>query len=341
MSASLVVLLPVILLGIVSLFCFAGCGFSTHGLGPTFTQYSSTTVLGNPAVVGYWPLSETGDSLPAADLAPNPDNGQYIDPNTLPTIYKWPDYSVGNAPAPDLESAAAPGIIAFAQPGIVPGDFGINNTDSDSSAASPCLVVNGCYVNVPFASKINPATSFTLEAWVRVDWTKDDPQAYRAVLDARDFDPCTGFGIFAKADDNTPGIYHWRVIIGNGGTGTPGFTTAESADPPITLKDPSSGVATSYYLAVTYDGPSQTLILYVDGLQSGPAITPAVYVPNTTKPLWIGAGASYVPMRPQPAGVVASPLFPFVGALQDVAIYNTALSAPVIQTHLQNGNGFT
>jgi hypothetical protein len=321
MSASLVVLLPVILLGIVSLFCFAGCGFSTHGLGPTFTQYSSTTVLGNPAVVGYWPLSETGDSLPAADLAPNPDNGQYIDPNTLPTIYKWPDYSVGNAPAPDLESAAAPGIIAFAQPGIVPGDFGINNTDSDSSAASPCLVVNGCYVNV--------------------DWTKDDPQAYRAVLDARDFDPCTGFGIFAKADDNTPGIYHWRVIIGNGGTGTPGFTTAESADPPITLKDPSSGVATSYYLAVTYDGPSQTLILYVDGLQSGPAITPAVYVPNTTKPLWIGAGASYVPMRPQPAGVVASPLFPFVGALQDVAIYNTALSAPVIQTHLQNGNGFT
>jgi hypothetical protein len=38
--------------------------------------------------------------------------------------------------------------------------------------------------------------------------------------------------------------------------------------------------------------------------------------------------------------VVASPLFPFFGALQDVAIYNAALSPAVIQTHLQNGNGF-
>jgi hypothetical protein len=228
------------------------------------------------------------------------------------------------------------------QPGIVPGDFGTNNTDSDSSAASPCLVVNGCYVNVPLVSKINPPTSFTLEAWVRVDWTKDDPHAYRAVLDARDFDPCTGFGILAKADDNAPGIYHWRAIIGNGGTGAAGFTVLDSADPPITLNDPSGSTgATSYYLVVTYDGPSQTLTLYVDGVQSGPAVTPAVYVPNTTKPLWIGAGAPYVPMRPQAAGVVASPLFPFVGALQDVAIYNAALTPDVIQTHLQNGNGFT
>ena len=341
MSASLAVLLPVILLGIVSLFCFVGCAFHTGGLAPTFTQYSSTTVLGNPAIVGYWPLSETGDSLPAADLTPNPDNGQYIDPTTLPAIYKWPDYSIGNAPSPNVESAAAPGTISFAQPGIVPGDFGVNNTDSDSSAASPCLVVNGCYVSVPLASKINPTTSFTLEAWVRVDWTKDDPNAWRAVLDARDFNPCTGFAIIAQADENTPGSYHWIAVIGNGGTGTAGFTVATSADPPITLKDPSSGVATSYYLVVTYDGPSQTLILYVDGLQSGPAVTPAVYVPNTTKPLWIGAGAPYVPMRPQAAGVVASPLFPFVGALQDVAIYNAALAPAVIQTHLQNGNGFT
>jgi hypothetical protein len=338
MSASLAVLLPVILLGIVSLFCFVGCAFHTGGLGPSFTQYSSTTVLGNPAVVAYWPLSETGDSLAAADLTPNPDNGQYIDPTTLPAIYKWPDYMIPESATTNIESAAGSGTIAFAQPGIVPGDFGVNTTDSDSSALSPCLVVNGCYVNVPLASKINPATSFTLEAWVRVDWTVNDPHAWRAVLDARDNNPSTGFAILAKADDNAPGVYHWVAIIGSGSAG---FTVAESADPPITLKDPTSGVATSYYLAATYDGPSQTLTLYVDGLPSGPGATSAVYVHNTTKPLWIGAGAPYVPMRPQAAGVVASPLFPFVGALQDVAIYNAALSAPVIQTHLQNGNGFT
>ena len=98
-----------------------------------------------------------------------------------------------------------------------------------------------------------------------------------------------------------------------------------------------SGV--SYYLAVTYDGPSQTLILYVDGEQRGPKVNPATYVPNTTKPLLIGAGVPYVPLRPQAPGVLAGPLFPFVGAIQDVAIYNAALTSDVILTHYHNGNG--
>ena len=339
MSGSLVVLLPVILFGIVSLFCFVGCVLNTHGLGPTFTQYASTTVLGNPAIVGYWPLSDASDTVPAADLAPNPDNGQYIDQTTLPAIYPWPGLNLNNSPLPDIISAAAPGTISFAQPGIVPGDFGTNDDDSNSSAAAGCLVVNGCYVNVPLVSKISSLTSFTLEAWVRVDWSAGDPHAWRAVLDARDINPGTGFAIIATADDNAPGVYHWTAFIGNGGADAAAFTKATSADP-IPLKDPSMPAGSSVYLAVTYDGPSQTLILYVDGLQSGPTITSALYVPNTTNPLWIGAGVPYVPLRPQAPGVVAGPLFPFVGALQDVAIYSKALGSDVILTHLHNGSGF-
>ena len=332
MSASLIVLLPVVLFGIVSLFCFVGCVLDRSGLPPSFTQYSGT-VLGNPAIAAYWPLRETSDSLSAADLAPNPDYGQYIDKTTLPDIYPWPEYTIGNSPLPDILSAAADfGGILFAQPGIVPGD-GVGN---DTYVAAPCLEVNGCYVNVPLASKINPATSFTLEAWVRVDWDKDAPHAWRAVLDARDINPGTGFAIIARADDNAPGVYHWVALVGNGGTDAAGFTVVTSLDP-ITLKNPT--VATSYYLAVTYDGPSQTLTLYVDGVQSG-QVTPVVYVPNTTRPLWIGAGVPYVPLRPQDPGVVAGPLFPFVGALQDIAIYSKALAPDVIMKHLYNGTGY-
>ena len=338
MSASLIVLLPVILLGIVGLFCFVGCGFSTHGLQPTFTQYSGTTVLGNPAVVAFWPLSENSDILPAADLTPNPDNGQYIDQSTLPAIYPWPDYKISNSPSPDIESADAPGSILFAQPGIVTGDFGPATDDDSSGTPAGCVVVNGCYVNVPFAPKINPATSFTLEAWVRVDWDKSAPHAWRAVLDARNINPGTGFAIIAIADDNAPGVYHWGAIVGNGGMDAAGFTILVSGDPPITLRDPSTPTGTSYYLVVTYDGPSQTLKLYVDALQ--PTTTTTAYMQNTTNPLWIGAGVPYIPMRPQPKDVLASPLFPFVGALQDVAIYSAALTPDVILTHLHNGNGF-
>jgi Concanavalin A-like lectin/glucanases superfamily len=277
--------------------------------------------------------------FPAVDRTPSPNNGQYIDPTTLPAIYPWPDYSINNPPGPNIESAAAPdhGNIAFAQPGIVAGDA-VQPAD-DPTKITSCVVVNGAYVNVPFNAKINPATSFTVEAWARVDWDKNAPHAWRAVLDARTFDPCTGFAIIAKADDSQPGIYHWLGVLGNGGTGAAGFTFAISDDPPITLNDPSMPNGVTYHLAVTYDGPSQTLILFVDGEQRGPKINPAVYVPNGTNPLWIGAGVPYVPLRPQPPGVLASPLFPFVGAIQDVAIYNTALASDVILTHYHNGNG--
>jgi hypothetical protein len=348
MSASLIVLFPVILLGIVGMFCFTGCALDSSGLPPNggppdgrppnetppFTKYSDTTVLANPAVVGYWPLGESGDSLPATDRSPNGNNGQYIDPTTLPAIYPWPAVSLANTPNPDIESAAAPGAVAFAQDGIVPGDT--IQPANDPASRTHCLAVNGCYVNVPFNATINPTTSFTLEAWVRVEWDKNEPHAWRAVLDARDLNPCTGFAIIAKADDNQPGIYHWIAVIGNGGTGAAGFTAITSDDPPITLKDAS---AVTYYLAVTYDGQSQKLILYVDGEQSGPEINPPAYMPNTTNPLWIGAGVPYIPLRPQSPGVLAGPLFPFVGAIQDVAIYNDALASDVILTHYHNGKG--
>ena len=337
MSASLVVLLPVVLLGIVVTLCFAGCGFSPSGALPVFSTYSDDTVLANPAVVAYWPLGEAADNVPAVDRTANPDNGQYLDPTTLPEIYPWPAFSAPNPPGPDVQSAAAPGSIAFAQPGIVAGDA--VQPGNDRTIITPCVVVDGCYVNVPFNAKINPPTSFTIEAWVRVDWTKDDTPALRYVMDARDFDPCAGFGLFAHADDSQPGVYHWQAIIGNGGSGTAGFTYATGDDPPITLNDPSLPSGITYHLVVTYDGPSQTLILFVDGEQRGPKVTAATYAANTAQPLWIGAGAPYVPLRPQAPGVLAGPLFPFEGAIQDVAIYNTAFTSDVILTHYHNGNG--
>ena len=60
------------LLGIVGVLCFVGCGLSETGTLVVFTKYSDTTVLANPAVVAYWPLIETGDSLPAIDRTPSP-----------------------------------------------------------------------------------------------------------------------------------------------------------------------------------------------------------------------------------------------------------------------------
>src|SRR5438034_86870 len=143
MSAPVIVFVPFGLFAIVALLCFVGCKFEHGVLAPPFTQYSDTTVLADPAVVAYWPLGESDDGLLAADRTPNPNSGKYIDPATLPAIYPWPAVSLANPPNPNIESAAAPGTVAFAQTGIVPGDT--IQPASDPAFRTPCLVVNGCY----------------------------------------------------------------------------------------------------------------------------------------------------------------------------------------------------
>ncbi len=171
---------------------------------------------------------------------------------------------------------------------------------------------------------------------MRVGWTADDPDAWRFVLDMRDLNPGTGLGLFAKAEDGQPGVYRWAGMIGNGGPSTAGLTTVASDELTITLG--SAGTpADPVYLAMTFDAQSQTLTLFVNGEKQG-QVTSAMYVPNSTQPLWIGAAAPFVPRRP-PADVVSSPLFPFVGAIQNVAIYSAALTPDVILVHFHNGTG--
>jgi hypothetical protein len=334
LSAPLIIVVPFGLFAIVALLCFVGCTFDPVHV---WTKYTDDTVLANPAVVAYWPLGEVADTDPAVDRVAG-QNGKYVDAVTVPSLYPWPAFNVPNPPGQDVQSAAAPGTLALGQPGIVQGDSIQPGNLFD--VRTDCIVVNGGYVNIPFNAAFNPPTSFTIEAWVRVDWNANAPHAYRSVLDSRDVAAGgSGFAVYAKPDDNKPGVYHWEAAIGNGGAGAAAFTLATSSDPPITLDDSSLPAGVTYYLAVTFDGPSQTLILYVDGEQRGPKVNPAIYVPNTTQPLWIGAGGSYFPLRPQPPGVVASPLFPFVGAIKDVALYNAALASDVVLLHYHNGNG--
>jgi hypothetical protein len=345
MSTSLIVLIPVILLGIVGMLCFVGCILPTEGLPNTpFTEYSDKTVLKNLAVMAYWPLNDrltkTDSPAPAVERKSNIQSS-YIDMATAPDLYPWPHFSL------DVESAAAPSpmsppkdVVAFNQPGIVPGDAVV---PAIPSVIQPCVVVDGCYVEALFDPKFVPLGSFTVEAWVRVGWSKSDPSnpndpnpdAWRFVLDMRDVDPGRGFGLFAKTEDNQPGVYRWAGVVGNGGPSATGFTILPSSDT-ITLS--SGGTPPKpVYLAMTFDGT--TLTLFVDGEPKGSMA--ATYMPNTVQPVWIGAGAPFVTRRsPQlPAGTVGSPLFPFVGAIQDVAIYSAKLEPGVILQHFNNGNG--
>ncbi|MEA2898048.1 MAG: hypothetical protein QOJ84_3663 [Bradyrhizobium sp.] len=335
MSASLIVILPIVLLGIVGIFCFTGCILDDSGFGKPFNQYSDLTVLSNSNLVAYWPLSDnlTGTENPAPALERQSGiPSSYIDMTTAPELYPWPPFTIPDPPGPDVVSDGAPGTIAFGQQGLVAGD----SKPDLPGVLMPCVVVNGCYVEAPFVDKLMLPTSFTVEAWVRPDWTSNDPDAWRFVVDGRDV-PGKGFALLAKNEDGQPGVYRWAGFVGNGGSGSEGFSLVTTTEGTISLGT-SDTPAKPVYLALTYDGLTQLLTLFVDGQQLGQAVA-VPYMPNTAQPIWIGAGAPYLPRRPQPDGVLSSPLFPFVGAMQDVALYSVALTPADITTHFHNGSG--
>jgi hypothetical protein len=323
MNSSLIVLVPIGLLAIVSLLGFVGCVLQTGGLPmEVFTDYRAVTILGNDNLVAFWPLDDAVNSAKAAE----PKSGfvgDYVTATTNPG--QFPDPAVANISAP------APGDLSWFQPGIVAGD----SIGGDPNIRTPCILVNGGYVSVPQHAELNPP-SFTVEAWVRVDWNDTDPvkfpPAFRLVVDSRALAAgnVTGFALFATPDN------HWAVSVGGGAAGQT-IVTGEA----VVFN------ATSY-VAATYDGGSQTLTLFVDGIRTSPAMPGVPYVQNTTSPLFIGSGAPSSPLRPQPPATPAdqtAPLFPFVGEIEDVAIYNIALPGgtmdanDVIFTHAQNGNG--
>jgi hypothetical protein len=311
MSAALFVWLPAALLAVVSLLCFVGCKFDPGGALPSFTQYTDLTILSNATLAAYWPLGEAPGATSAVDLKGG-HNGAYTTAAPYPSI-------PGSAP-----SAAASGAFTLGQPGIVAGD----TVQPGNTIRTTCMGVDGGYVNVPFDPAINPTGAFTIEAWVRVEWTEADQAAYRCIMDGRAAGVQRGFALFANPSN------HWEVWVGNGGSGAPGWTVLPTNDP-----FPLSVDGLTFYVVATYDGT--TLNIYVDGEQRAGGIA-AVYVPNDNVPpnvpgpLYIGTGAPFLPIGPQPAG---GPQWPFKGKIQDVAIYNAALSLDDIIKHMHNGNG--
>jgi hypothetical protein len=316
MSTTLFFLVPIGLLAVVWSVCFVGCHFPTSGLA---TPYSDL-ITEETTLLAYWPLNDGTGSPPvppppnskgigtAADLSGKNHVGSYLQPPIYPTLAgSAGPTQMPNGPAVNLQAGS-----------IVPGDAGSSTNSSPNSAD-----FEGGYVSIPWSSP-TALNDFTLEAWIM-----PNPNGLGLGFDEVVFSAFTaanaGFRVILNTNNQL------AVVIGDG--------TADALSPSLsTAIDPT----TVTYIAVTCQ--SSNFTLFAAGIDD-PATQPQLIgnfpymAADPTQPAtyFIGAGQNEVAPRTQD-GVTGSPEFPFLGQIQSVALYSSALSTTDLQAHFSAGS---
>lgn len=166
-------------------------------------------------------------------------------------------------------------------------------------------------IQVPYNAALNP-TSFSLTAWVNPTATAD----WNSVVTSREDNGTSVNGyILYNSPDN-----QWDFWTGGGGgPGAWGRTT-----------DPNNGVLNEWsHLAITYDEATDNKILWVDGEiaaeNAGQGYVPNGTTPESARPFNMGAGEDF------------GTNFFFTGRIDDVGLYDSALSQGEIQSIMANG----
>jgi len=225
MSASLMVLIPLVLLGLVTASCFVGCAgvigidpWQDPETPPTPSPYQSA-ISGHPDIVAFWPLNDQTENpddptgTAAVDIGPNKINLKYAAPTA--------------------------GSLKLQETQIVPGDTG-----------SACALFDGGFANGGFDSRLNPSTSFSIEVWVQPEWKLTDKGVVRIVLASNDPNGFMGYQLHATSEN------HWAASVG---TGKQFVIAKPDAMDPATVKPGEPN-----YLVATFNAVTGTLSLYVN-----------------------------------------------------------------------------
>ncbi|MGD0930135.1 MAG: hypothetical protein ABR902_05735 [Candidatus Korobacteraceae bacterium] len=312
-------LLPLVVLAVMSLLRFRGCSFQTGGIPGQPDVYGTAVKANNPTA--WFRLEELIG--PTAQNEEGPPNGTYSTASS--------PLSAGNSL---WHSQAVPTTalkFAINNPSLVPlesqdpFDFSVRFQGSQVVANVPALL---------------NATEFTLEALVFADWDLTVLGNYYCVMELAGIPhPATnvkgaGFGLYAGPSDTTNpnSPYSWQAWMGNGDT----FYRLEEVKPytPNDPANPNPGPNVekddATYLAFTFSQPLGQAFLFLftqdrDLDYVAYQLTPLTYAPvvagMASQGLQIGAtaqGPLFTPPAPTPIPV----LYPFIGQMANVAIYN-------------------
>jgi hypothetical protein len=220
---------------------------------------------------------------------------------------------------------------------VVTLNLGVTPALQHYNPTATCIETEGGFVRAVYAAELN-APSFTLEALVLPQWDLVSAGArgrYRCVIESSNNPPPNGqknrgYALYAGPESpallDTP--YRWQLWVGDGTI----FRRLEQVNPPY----PGTLVtAEPTYLVVRFDGTTFDLFVYTESSDISLVRTELIaqpYQPNPNGDLTIGITAAtraLVPPFPGPQ----QRLYPFHGRMEEVAIYNTALTTERIMAH--------
>jgi hypothetical protein len=192
----------------------------------------------------------------------------------------------------------------------VAGDLSsTNGIPYDTNAA--VSISGGTTIRIPYALEINPVTGpWTYEAWVRPD---SQPGDFATAFSSQYVRPghIYGWNIYQHSDSA------WTLATYTGGDGPTGFAS-DFFDLPL-------NIGAWYHIVVSDD--LTTVRLIVNGVERNSVSHSAAFVQNGTNGDPATGGATVLGRRGDGA------FLPFDGSLDEVAVYNKALTVEQARLH--------
>jgi len=338
-------LAPLAVLAAVSLLHFVGCQpfgaapgddvsveTTPTPAGPEI-NYAATVKKDNP--LSYWRLQEKHADEPAAPGADNsPVTGGVAKDEMGTNNGRYKRIRIKLPPPPP------PNPNPFADSPEAPGDLALEAANLlDIGGGATSLSVDGGYVEIPFSLSL-VLNSFTVEAVLRPEWSAAETGLFRTVMAFTANGPTPvnisafGFALYAGPEDPVArtGPDMWQIWVGDGNVIQP-IKFNHGTKPLVDFTKTN-------YVAVTYDDTTKKINLYtyVAGIEldNGP-FNPVQDAVITYKQNTNATTKFFIATNQTPPGSVPPLYHPFKGRIQEVAVYNQALTYNRIVSHIGAG----